>query len=87
MREIAWLHYDWTMNYLSSINWCIVTLWCYILFKQAEKLKSREMKEGWMKNVEGWMMNDEGWWYQAVEGFWGWMNRQMDKQTNEHLWL
>ena len=36
--------------------------------KQAEKLKSREMKEGWMKNDEGWMKiakgwmkNDEGW--------------------------
>ena len=35
--------------------------------KQAEKLKSREMKEGWMKNDlewwrmnEGWMKNDEG---------------------------
>ena len=44
--------------------------------KQAEKLKSREMKEGWMKNDEGWMknyegwkMNDEEWWFQAVEGF------------------
>ena len=43
--------------------------------KQAEKLKSREMKEGWMKNDkawmkndEGWKMNDEGWWFQAVEG-------------------
>ena len=29
--------------------------------KQAEKLKSREMKEGWMKNDEGWMKNDEWW--------------------------
>ena len=42
--------------------------------KQAEKLKSREMKEGWwrmmkddegwwrmMKNDEGWMKNDERW--------------------------
>ena len=38
--------------------------------KQAEKLKSRQMKEGWMKNDEGWMKNDEGWWFQAVEGFW-----------------
>ena len=27
--------------------------------KQAEKLKSCKMKEGWMKN-------DEGWWFQAV---------------------
>ena len=29
--------------------------------KQAEKFKSREMKEGWMKNDEGWMKSDEGW--------------------------
>ena len=47
--------------------------------KQAEKLKSREMKGGWMKNDEGWIKNDdgwrineEGWWFQAVEGFWLW---------------
>ena len=60
------------------------------IYKQAEKLKSREMKEGWMNNDEywmnndeGWMVNDEGWWFQAVEGFW-W---QTDKQTNGHLWL
>ena len=47
-------------------------------------LKSREIKEGWMKNDEvwmkndevwmendeGWKMNDDGWWFQAVEGFW-----------------
>ena len=45
--------------------------------KQAEKLKSQKMKEGWMKNDEewmkddeGWRLNDEGWWFQAVEGFW-----------------
>ena len=37
--------------------------------KQAEKLKSCEMQEGWMKSVEGWRLNDEGWWFQAVEGF------------------
>ena len=30
--------------------------------KQAKKLKSCKMKEGWMKN-------DEGGWFQAVEGF------------------
>ena len=27
--------------------------------EQAEKLKSCELKEGWMKNDEGWMKNDE----------------------------
>ena len=50
---------------------------CVTLSKQAEKLKSREMKEGWMKSDEGWMKNDERWmmkdegcWFQAVEGFW-----------------
>ena len=50
---------------------------CYnnfnVVFKQAEKLKSREMKEGWWRMMrddegwmnydEGWMMNDEGWWF------------------------
>ena len=29
--------------------------WSIPALKQAEKLKSREMKEGWMKNDEGWM--------------------------------
>ena len=51
--------------------------------KQAEKLKSCKMKEGWrkdewrmikddegwMKNDERWMKKDEGWWFQAVESF------------------
>ena len=40
-----------------------------MLEKQAEKLKSRKMKEGWMKNDECWRMNDEGWRFQVVEGF------------------
>ena len=32
------------------------------LIKQAEKLKSREMKdEGWKTNDEIWKMKDEGW--------------------------
>ena len=54
--------------------------------KQAEKLKSREMKEGWMKNDggwmkndEGWKMNDEGWWFQAVE----WFCFRTDERTNK----
>ena len=38
-----------------------VKLKYYMKLKQAEKIKSREMKEGWMKNDEGWMKNDEGW--------------------------
>ena len=43
--------------------------------KQAEKLKSCEMKEGWMKN-------DEGWWFQAVEGFWFMTDRRTDERTD-----
>ena len=48
----------------------MLLLWGWEIFytiKQAEKLKSREMKEGWMKNDEGWMkyewrmMMDEEW--------------------------
>ena len=34
-------------------------------FKQAERLKSCKIKEGWMKNDKGLRMNDEGWWFQA----------------------
>ena len=57
-----------------------------MLLQQAERLKSREMKEGWMKNDEWrmmkdeeWMMKDEVWRFQAVEGFcW---------QTDRHLWM
>ena len=65
-------------------------------FKQTEKLKSCEMKEGGMKNVEGrmnekcwrkndegWMMNDEGWWFQAVEGFCFLTDRQTDWWMNK----
>ena len=69
--------------------------------RQAEKLKSRKMKEGWMKSDEGWMkndegwmkkdegwiMNDEGWWFQAVEGFRWRTNEQTNERTDRHLWL
>ena len=36
---------------------------CHVcIFKQAEKLKSCEMKdEGWKMNDESWKMKDEGW--------------------------
>ena len=58
--------------------------------KQAEKLKSHEMKEGWMKNDEGWMKNDEGWminelgwWFQAIEGFCRQMNEWMNRRTDK----
>ena len=60
-----------------------------VCYKQAEKLKSREMKEGWMKNDEkllkndeGWKMNDEGWWFQAVEGFCFKTNGRTNERTD-----
>ena len=40
-----------------------------------------EDDEGWMKNYEGLMKNDEGWWFQAVEGFLGQTDGQMNEQT------
>ena len=55
--------------------------------KQAEKLKSCKMKEGWMKNDEGWMKNDEWWmkndegWRMMISSCWGilWLiDRRMD---------
>ena len=55
-----------------------------INIKQAEKLKSREMKEGWMKNDECWRMNDEGWRFQVVEGFCDW---RTDERTNERTFV
>ena len=39
-----------------------------LMGKQAEKLKSRKMKEGWIKNDKGWMKNDE-WWKMKNEDF------------------
>ena len=43
------------------IDFTTLIFWLfYNVVKQAEKLKSREMKEGWMKNDEGWMMKNEG---------------------------
>ena len=49
--------------------------------KQAEKLKSREMKEGWRKD-EWRMMKDDD--FKLLRGF---DNEQMDWQTEGHLWL
>ena len=46
---------------MNSLDLVTLHLWKQIDLQQAEKLKSREMKEGWMKNDEGWMKNDEGW--------------------------
>ena len=51
------------------------------ILQQAEKLKSREMKEGWMKNDDGWMKNDE-WRMMKDEGWMmkdeGWMMKDDD---------
>ena len=52
-----------------------------IFIKQTEKLKSREMKEGWMKNDEGRMMNDE-WWRMKDDDFKLWRGFA-DKRTNK----
>ena len=51
--------------------------------KQAEKLKSREIKEGWMKNDE-WRMNEE-WWRMKDDDFKllrGFDYGQTDKRTD-----
>ena len=48
--------------------------------EQAEKLKSRKIKEGWMKNDEGWRMNDDD--FKLLKGFYDWLT---DGQTNGHL--
>ena len=61
-----------------------------IFNQQAEKLKSREMKEGWMKNDEVWMkdewrmMKDEGWMmkdddFKLLRGF---ASEQTDRRTD-----
>ena len=52
--------------------------------KQAEKLKSREMKGGWTKIDEGWMKNDEGWMmkdddFKLLRGF---DNEHTDRRTD-----
>ena len=65
---------------LNSRNQCSVTnaptssdvhihIQIQVTFKQAEKLKSRESKEGWMKNDKRWMKNDE-WWKMNDEEWW-----------------
>jgi len=67
-----------------------------VVDQQAEKFKSREMKEGWMKKDEGWM-KDEGWrmkdeWRRMKDERWmmkdddfklfrGFEDRQTDRQT------
>ena len=61
--------------------------------KQGEKLQSREMKDGWIKNDVGWMkdewrmMKDEGWMMKDDDfKLWGVLrtNEQSDRWTNGH---
>ena len=46
--------------------------------EQAEKLKSREMKEGGMKNDDGWMKDVD---FNLLRGF---ADRLADRRTNRH---
>ena len=57
--DIRFSQTDWKTNQQMNVCYSRVAF----SIEQAEKLKSREMKGGWMKNVEGW-------WFEAVEGFW-----------------
>ena len=58
--------------------------WRGYLIKQAEKLKSREMKvEWWRKMKDEWrMMKDDD--FNLLRGF---ADRWTDRWTNRHLWL
>ena len=51
--------------------------------KQAEKLKSCKMKEGWTKNDEGWRMKDDD--FKVLRGFI--TDRQRNEQMDGHLWI
>ena len=44
---------------MSEIHWWEAVEKNGPAYKQAEKYKSRKMKEGWMINDEGWMKNDD----------------------------
>ena len=51
------------------------------LKKQAEKLKSHKMKDGWMIKDEGWMMKNDDFKLLRGEGFCRQTDGQTDKQT------
>ena len=58
--------------------------------KQAEKLKSCKMKEGWMKNDEWWIKNDEGLmkndeWRMMMDEWW-WMNDEGWRMMISSCW-
>ena len=80
-------HVDEEEDYVYSMYWLTFKQYSLlnpneVLKKQAEKLKSRKMKEGWMKNDEGWKMNDEEWWFQVVEGVCFMTDEQMNERTD-----
>ena len=88
------LQCDWSPNYEIWDIGC--TTICYVSSKQAEKLKSREMKEGWMRNDEEWMKIDEGWrlkvewwrmevewWRMLISNYWG----DLETDGDGHLWM
>ena len=50
--------------------------------KQADRLKSYEMKEGWMKNDEGWMKNDDD--FKPLRVFADRQIYKTDRQTDGH---
>ena len=84
----------------SSESYSIAIILDSLSSKQAEKLKSREMKEGWMKNDEGWMKNewkmmkDEEWMmkdddFKLLRGFADWRTDICDYRVafaTENCW-
>ena len=52
--DIRFSQTDWKTNQQMNVCYSRVAF----SIEQAEKLKSREMKGGWMKNVEGWWFKD-----------------------------
>ena len=77
-------NHSWHELFLGvSLYFCKSSPFCHIFNQQTEKLKSREMKEVWMKD-EWRMMKDEGWvmrddYFKLLRGFASW---QTDRQTD-----
>ena len=83
--EKFYFRFGWITQLFVS-KWILPKVsWKLVKSQQAEKLKSRKMQEGWMKNDQGWRMNDEGWMmkdddFKLLRGFCDWLT---DGQTNE----
>ena len=59
-------------------------------YKQAEKLKSCEMKEGWMKNEEWWRMVKDEWRRMMISSLWGvsvtdGQTKKTDERTDKEI--